>query len=391
MPKLICPSCDGTFDTSGIRYTGCPKCGVKIDTRGADGPKVMSEQNRNISRLDDVDPNEKSTNRMDDAPKSKRRSRKTTSGGGKNSDTTMRLILGLLVGATVLGFVIVLGMFVLGWIVVGGSDGKVTVTSSSTSTPGRVSESPQNHAQNGNQQPGFQPGQFPQNGGNGGTSFPTPQGDLPGIDPAELSPPGLEQLLPEIEALFPPGTFPPGTFPQGPGQPNDPGQPGMRPGLRPPGIGNAPGRPPVMIPPMGPRQIAPQGPGGIVGNPGMPGAPGTTRLPDGTEMPETAYIKLTNLRLAKGLNPFGELEVDFQYPLQGNPSRYEYFLVKTSEGTSEVRAQTSGLRRGNGTARLRPTKGQKFSGPIQVWVVLTGDDGVKSEGQIASNTVTLGQ
>ena len=143
-----------------------------------------------------------------------------------------------------------------------------------------------------------------------------------------------------------------------------------------------------MIPPMGPRQIAPQGPGGIVG---LPELPGTIRPPDGTEMPETAYVKLTNLRYVKGLNPFGELEVDFQYPLLGTPSRYEYFLVKTAEGTSEVRAQTAGLRRGNGTARIRPTQGQKFSGPIQVWVVLTGDDGVKSEGQIASNTVTIGK
>ena len=108
-------------------------------------------------------------------------------------------------------------------------------------------------------------------------------------------------------------------------------------------------------------------------------------------MPETVYVKLTNLRFVKGLNPFGELEVDFQYPLLGTPSRYEYFLVKTSEGTSEVRAQTAGLRRGNGTARIRPTQGKKFSGPIQVWVVLTGDDGPKSDGQIASNTVTLGK
>ncbi len=371
MPKLVCPACDGTFDTSGIRYTGCPKCGVKIDTRGPDGPKVMSVQNRNISRLDDVDPNEKTATRRDGGLKSNRRSRKASSGGGKNSDTTMRLILGLLVGATVLGFVVVLGLFVLGWLVVGGSDsGKVTVTSNST--PGRAYDSSQNNSQNGNQQPGFEPGLFPQNGGNGGTSFPTPKGDLPGIDPAELSPPGLEQLLPEIESMFPPGTFPPGTFPQGPGQPNDPVQPGLRPGLRPPGIGNGPGG----MMPIGPRRLGPQGQG-----PGLPGGPA---------QPVATPILLSNLRLARGLNASGELEVDYQNSVHGLQNHWHVIKIKSAEGVTEVRAISSGLHAIRGTARIRPPKGQKFSGAVEVWVIVT--DGVNfTEGQVVSNTVTLGQ
>ncbi len=187
MPKLTCPECDTAFETAGGRYTSCPGCGVRLDTRGGDGPRAVGPPTRS--------PNTTSPYDTDLAEPPRRKPAKRYSGPivvRKNDDGVPKVMLALILAGVVGLFGLFVGIAV------------IVYHASSPDEPRLASA----------------PAAYPADGGRAPTTVPTtplptvrpnPAGGLPGVDPAEL-PPGAD---PDA------GRFPPG-FPQMPGFPGPP-------------------------------------------------------------------------------------------------------------------------------------------------------------------------
>jgi uncharacterized Zn finger protein (UPF0148 family) len=341
MPKLTCPSCELIFETAGNRYTNCPSCGVRIDTRSADGVIAISKPRRAPSQqsnsLFDTDV-EAEPERKSKPTKQKTIIIKTQ----KTSDAAPKAMLALAVAISLAVFVVVVILGVTLYYVSGPSTPIAKVVGPQggfpSGTGGGGSVGP-----NGNPPlPPPGPGLFQNSGGDG---VPTPKGNLPGVDPAELPGGAVGSPDDDITNLLPPELRPP----PGPG----------RPGFGPPRIG---------------------GPGA----PGMPGLPGGP----GPQQPATILVTLSNLRVSP--NNFGrtELLVDFEYFVNSTPNHFDVYMLKTPTQVFEIRP--IGIRRNKGTMALQPNIiGQAGgNGPFEIWMERKVGLGPLAQSEVISNKLT---
>ena len=195
-----------------------------------------------------------------------------------------------------------------------------------------------------------------------------PQDDgLPGVTPTDLAPGG------------PPAAAPPPIFPQ----PGGPQMPGMAP---PPGIpvGPPPGMPVGPPPGFGPMPGAPR----VPGRPGMPQPPAMPQPPGMPQLPgQAATVTLSNLRRGSGAG--AGLEIDYEYTAGSRHPIFDRLIVRTEEGTGEVRL--IGPSQKKGTVRIRALGPiGNLRGKVEVWMerrsaaTLPG-----ASGQVISNTVSL--
>ncbi len=194
MPKLTCPECDTAFETAGARYTSCPGCGVRLDTRGG-GPRAVGLPTRSPKTTSPYD--------TDLAEPPSRKPAKRYSGPivvRKNDDGAPKVMLLLIVVGVVGLFGLFVGIAVIVYHVTG------------TDEP-RMAAAPATYPADG----GRAPTSVPTAPGSNATARPNPAGGLPGVDPADLLP-GAD----DNAGMFPPGfpamPGPPPGFPGGPGQ-----------------------------------------------------------------------------------------------------------------------------------------------------------------------------
>ena len=200
MPKLTCPECDTAFETAGARYTSCPGCGVRLDTRGG-GPRAVGAPTRSPKTTSPYDADL-------DEPRP-RKPVKRHSGPivvRKNDDGVPKVMLALIVAGVVGMFGLFVGIAVIVYQVTGTDDSRTASA------------------------PATYPATYPADGGRVPASVPTtplpaananarpnPAGGLPGVDPAELP-----AVADDNAGRFPPGfprmPGPPPGFPGGPGQ-----------------------------------------------------------------------------------------------------------------------------------------------------------------------------
>ena len=196
MPKLTCPECDTAFETAGARYTSCPGCGVRFDTRG-DGPRAVGQPTRSPKTTSPYD--------TDLAEPPRRKPEKRYSGPivvSKNDDGVPKVMLALIV----VGVVGVVGMIV--------GVGVIAYHVTDAGEP-RAAAAPATYPTDSARAPATALTPATPGAAN-------PAGGLPGVDPADFQP-GVD----EAAGLFPPGFFPgappgfpgpPPGFPGGPGQ-----------------------------------------------------------------------------------------------------------------------------------------------------------------------------
>ena len=363
MPKLTCPECDTAFNTAGGRYTGCPGCGVRLDARDPDDPVAVGRPTRSPKTTSPYD-----TDLADVKPKKPVKRYSGPIVVRKQNDGTPKAILALILVGVVGAFGLFAGIAVIVYHVAGSDRPKMATNSPPPPTGQGVGNS---FAPGGNPGgPGGGGNGFPGGGGmigNGGPpagpggSFPTPKGNLPGVDPGELPQIGTEIDDDDLAGLFPPGTFPPGTFPGRPAGPGGPGRPGM------PGDPRGPRRGP-------PAGMFPGGPGG----PNMPGGPGAAAPA------AIAIVTLSNLREVQGVAGVPELHVDFEYAVGSPPGQSDTLVLKSVNGTAQVRLHFQGQSKGT----IKVAGIGVGVGTLEAWMERKTSPSPFAAGQKISNSVT---
>ena len=322
MPRLTCPNCETNFETAGARYTACPACGSRLDTRGPDGLRAVSGPSRTSETTGGRSPFDAADD-LGDLPKTPakqaNRNRTVIIRTGSNTDSAPKALLAILVGTTVLGCLLVGVIVTLVWYL--GQRPQVSLNAPSKSP----SQSPNFDgsqgiapgSQSGGPPPTFGPGIFAGTGPRS-TAVPTPRGNLPGIDPSEFPQAGTEigGGVQDILDLFPPGFF----GPDGPGG-----------GLGGGGFPGGTGGPPE---PTGPGPIQPNPPVGAVS------------------------VSLSNLRIDKT-----RVELDFDYG-NGFGLPFDRYVLRTSTASYEIRPL--GVARGRGT--ITAVLAGLPAGPVEIWL-----------------------
>lgn len=193
MPKLTCPECDTAFETAGARYTSCPGCGVRLDTRGGDGPRAVGLPTRSPKTTSPYD--------TDLAETPRRKPAKRYAGPivvSKNDDGVPKVMLALIVVGVVGVVGLFLGIAVIVYQAVGTDEPRMASAPAAFPAPTTVATTP---TPNVNANP---------------VANANPAGGLPGVDPAEL-PPGADPDAGRMPG-FPWMPGPPPGFPGGPGQ-----------------------------------------------------------------------------------------------------------------------------------------------------------------------------
>ncbi len=230
----------------------------------------------------------------------------------------------------------------------------------------------------GLQPPGVNPADLRPPGMNNG-GFPGQPGQ-PGINPAELQPPSGVQPPGPMQPVFPPrpGVQPPG-FPQQPGM-RPPGFP-QPPGMQPPGLPQPPGLRPLtppsgVQPPDGPQVPGLPQPG--VQPPVVPQLPGAT-----------ATVVLSNFRRVQVIGAADELAVDFEYTAGAPHPVLDKLVVKTATATGEI--NMIGVTGQKGTLRIKAFGRARLQGKVEVWMERKAIGAATSgkRGQTISNMLTL--
>jgi len=262
----------------------------------------------------------------------------------KNNDDTPKVMLALIVVGVVAVFGLFAGVAVIVYHVSGSDRPRVATTSPPPAATPNAGGNP------GGMNGGMTGGNAP--AGPGG-AFPTPKGDLPGVDPGELPQIGGEADDEELARLFPPGMFP--------GNPTGPGGPGA---------------------PVGP----PGGPGGPPGRPGRgPRPPGLFPGGPGVAAPAAiSIVTLSNLREAAGFAAVPELHVDYEYAAGSPPGVLDTLMLKSPNGTAQVRLHFQGQPKGT----IKVARVGVGVGSLEAWMERRTSPSPFAAGQKISNSVT---